>query len=183
MAPTSAGVYEGGREIVKKWVRALALGAMTVSLSGCAGEIAGSVAGKLVEKLFEPAPTRIEATIQATQDINPDYDGQASPLVIRLYELKSATAFNNAAFFALYDGDLAELGDDMQNREEIELKPGQAVEVARDLKPETRFIGIMAAYRDIDNATWRAVQPIEENETAELTITVQRLNVSIAETE
>ena len=100
-----------------------------------------------------------------------------------LYELKSATAFNNAAFFALYDGDLAELGADMQNREEIELQPGQAVEIARELKPETRFIGIMAAYRDIDNATWRAVQPIEENETAELTIAVQRLNVSIAVTE
>ncbi len=168
---------------MSKWVRALALGAMAVSLSGCAGEIAGSVAGKLVEKLFEPAPTRIEATIQATEDINPDNDGQASPLVIRLYELKSATAFNNAAFFALYDGDLAELGADLQNREEIELKPGQAVEIERELKPETRFIGIMAAYRDIDNATWRAVQPIEENETAELTIAVQRVNVSIAVTE
>ena len=179
----SASGYKGGIETVNKWVRAMAIGAMTVSLAGCAGEIAGSVAGKLVEKLFEPAPTRIEATIQATEDINPDSDGQASPLVIRYYELKSATAFNNAAFFALYDSDLAELGDDLLNSEEIELKPGQVVEIARDLKPETRFIGILAAYRDIDNATWRVVQPIEENETAELTIAVQRLNVSIAVTE
>ncbi len=168
---------------MSNWVRALALGAMAFSLPGCIADIAGGVTGKLVEKLFEPSPTRIEATIQAAEDINPDYDGQASPLVVRLYELKSPTAFNNAAFFTLYDGDLAELGADLQNREEIELKPGQAVEVVRDLKPETRFIGIMAAYRDIDNATWRAVRSIEENETAELTIAVQRLDVSIAETD
>lgn len=163
--------------------RAVAVCAIALGLGGCLADAAGSVAGKLVEKLFEPSPTRIDAKIEADQDINPDYDGRASPLVVRLYELKSSTAFNNAGFFALYDGDMAELGGDLQNREEMELQPGQAIEVKRDLKPDTRFIGIMAAYRDIDGATWRAVHPIEENETAELTIAIRRLDVSIAETE
>ena len=163
--------------------RALAVCAIALALAGCVADAAGTVAGKLVDKLLEPSPTRIDARIEATEDINPDYDGKASPLVVRLYELKSATAFNNAGFFALYDGDLAELGGDLQNREEIELQPGQAMEVKRDLKPDTRYIGIMAAYRDIDNATWRAVHQVEENETAELTIAIRRLDVSIAETD
>lgn len=160
--------------------RAIAVSVMAFGLGGCLADAAGSVAGKLIEKAFEPSPTRIEAKIQADPDINPDYDGQASPLVVRLYELKSATAFNNAGFFTLYDADMAELGADLQNREEIELQPGQAMEVNRELKPETRYIGIMAAYRDIDNATWRAIQEVEANETAELTIAVRRLDVSIA---
>ena len=99
---------------------------------------------------------------------------------MRLYELKSATAFNNAGFFTLYDADMAELGADLQNREEIELQPGQAMEVNRDLKPETRFIGVVAAYRDIDNSNWRAVHEVEAHETAELTIAIRRLDVSIA---
>jgi len=163
--------------------RAIAVCAVAIGLGGCLADAAGSVAGKLVDKLFEESPTRIEAKIEADQDINPDYDGTASPLVVRLYELKSPTAFNNAGFFTLYDGDLAELGGDLQNREELELQPGQALEVNRDLKPETRYIGIMAAYRDIDNANWRAVHEVEANETAELTIAIRRLDVSIAETE
>ena len=161
--------------------RCLAACIVAVSLSGCLADAAGSVAGKLVEKMFEPSPTRVEAKIEAAQDINPDYDGRPSPLVIRLYELKSPTVFNNAAFFALYDTDTAELGADLQNREELELQPGQALEIERELKPETRYYGIMAAYRDIDNATWRAVYEVEEASTAELAILVGRLNVSIAE--
>ena len=165
---------------VRDLKRALVVCVMALGVSGCIADAAGSVAGKLVEKMFEPSPTRIEAKIEADEDINPDYDGQASPLVVRLYELKSATAFNNAGFFTLYDADMAELGADLQNREEIELQPGQAMEVNRDLKPETRYIGIVAAYRDIDNSTWRAVHELEANETAELTIAIRRLDVSIA---
>ena len=161
-------------------IRALIVSVMALGLAGCLASAAGSVAGKLVDKMFEPSPTRIEAKLQADTDINPDFDGQASPLVVRLYELKSATAFNNAGFFTLYDTDMAELGGDLQNREELELQPGEELEVLRDLKPDTRFIGVMAAYRDIDNATWRAVHEIEANETAELTIALRRLDVSIA---
>lgn len=164
-------------------IRLSAIGLLSLGVSGCVADAAGGVAGAVINKLFEPSPTRIEAKIKADPDINPDFDGQASPLVVRLYELKSPTAFNSAGFFALYDGDLAELGADMQNREELELQPGQELEVMRDLKPETRYIGIMAAYRDIDNAAWRAVHPVEEHETAELTIAVRRLDVSIAPTE
>jgi type VI secretion system protein VasD len=127
------------------------------------------------------SPTRIEANIVAAADLNPDYSGQASPLVVRLYQLKSPVAFNNASFFALYDSDAAALGDDLKGREEIELKPGDNLEIERELQPETRFIGLLAGYRDIENASWRAVAEVPEGETTDLRFDFGRLAVKIVD--
>ena len=125
------------------------------------------------------SPTRIEANIVAATDLNPDYNGRASPLVVRLYQLKSPVAFNNASFFALYDSDAAALGDDLQGKEEIELKPGDKLEIERELEPQTRFVGLLAGYRDIENASWRAVAEVPEGETTDLKIDFGRLAVKI----
>ena len=125
------------------------------------------------------SPTRIEAAIVAAPDLNPDTSGRASPLVVRLYQLKSPVAFNNASFFALFDSDADALGQDLQGKEEIELKPGEKLEIERELQPETRFVGIMAGYRDIDNASWRAVAEVPEGETTDLKIDFGRLTVKV----
>lgn len=158
---------------------ALVLGLMLPALSGCISDVASGVTGAVLEKIFEDGPTRMEATIEASKDLNPDYDGEASPLVVTMYQLKSPVAFNNATFFALYDGDLAELGDDLAAKEELELRPGDTMELEREFKPETRFIGVMASYRDIDNAKWRAIAELETGSTNDFKIDFKRLEVKI----
>lgn len=125
------------------------------------------------------SPTRIDAVFIATSDLNPDPDGQASPMVVRIYHLGSPVAFSNASFFSLYDSAEAELGSDLKGKEEIELRPGQELVVARDLKPETRFLGILAGYRDIEHASWRAVAEVKEGETLGLTVGFSRDEVTI----
>ncbi len=124
-------------------------------------------------------PTRIEANIAAAQDLNPDYQGRASPLVVRIYHLKSDLAFNNASFFALYDNDTGELGTDLLGKEELELLPGQDLVYSRELGPETRYVGILAGYRDIENASWRAVAPVKKGKTTEVKLDFARLKVSV----
>lgn len=128
-------------------------------------------------------PTRIEASIVAAEDLNPDYKGRASPLVVRFYHLKSDLAFNNASFFALYDDDETELGDDLLGQEEIELRPGQEMVYKREFEPETRFVGILAGYRDIENASWRAVAEISKGKTTEVKFDFARLEVSVVPVE
>lgn len=124
-------------------------------------------------------PTRIEADIAAAKNLNPDYRGRASPLVVRIYHLKSELAFNNASFFALYDDDEAELGGDLLDKEEIELRPGQELTYNRELGPETRFVGILAGYRDIENASWRAITEVRKGKTTEAKFDFARLKVSV----
>jgi type VI secretion system protein VasD len=143
------------------------IGLVVPLLTGCLGG------------LFEPGPTEIEARVEAANDLNPDFEGNPSPLVVRFYELKSPTAFNNAGFFALYDSDAAELGDDLQNREEIDFQPGDTFVFERELKPETRWVGIMGAYRDIDNSVWRAVVEVEEGDSTDLIIALGRTGIVV----
>lgn len=124
-------------------------------------------------------PTRIEATIAAADDLNPDYRGRPSPLVVRIYQLKSDLAFNNASFFALYDNDQSELGADLLGKEEIELRPGEDKVYSRVLGDDTRYVGILAGYRDIDNASWRAIAEVKKGKTTEVTLDFARLKVSV----
>lgn len=159
----------------------LLLGMVLPALSGCLADAASGVTSAVIEKLFETGPSTIEANLTASEDMNPDYEGQASPLVVRMYELKSATAFNNASFFALYDSDEAELGGDLKAKEEIELQPGDKLEFERELQPETRYVGFIAGYRDIDNASWRAVAEIPEGSSTDLKVDFGRLAVKIVE--
>lgn len=159
----------------------LALGLTLTLLNGCIADAASGVTSAVLDKIFEEGPTEIEGSMVASEDVNPDADGEASPLVVRMYELKSQTAFNNATFFSLYDSDVAELGEDMKGKEEFELLPGQEMELERELQPEVRYVGFLAGYRDLDNASWRAVIEVPEGETTDFTIAFQRLAVEVVE--
>ena len=46
-----------------------------------------------------PKPTLVQVALSAQANVNPDSRGRPSPIVVRFYELKTPTAFNNADFF------------------------------------------------------------------------------------
>lgn len=131
-------------------------------VSGCASTAAGVTKG-ILDKLFEPDPSTIESTLLADLKVNPDINGRASPLVTRFYELKSLSVFNSADFFTLYEQDVAVLGDELLARDELRFQPGEEKQVSRELQPDTRFIGVIGAYRDIENATWRKSLEVQLN--------------------
>ena len=108
-----------------------------------------------------PKPTPVKATVQAAADVNPDTLKRASPLVVRIYELKSAAAFEAADFLSLYDRDQATLGAEMVGREEFTMRPGESRPWEKNIGPEVRFIGVMAAYRDIEHARWKTLVAVK----------------------
>lgn len=97
----------------------------------------------------------VQATFEADRELNPDINGRPSPLVVRFYELKSLSVFNNADFFNLFEQDVALLGDELEMRDELAFQPGERKRLERELRPDTRYLGIIGAYRDIENARWR----------------------------
>ena len=130
--------------------------------------------------LFSSEP-RVGITLQASANVNPNPEGQASPIVVRLYELKSLDAFSGEDFFALYDNEKSVLGEQLLAKEEIELKPGETRQIAHEVNPATRFMGVIAAYRDIDHAKWQASFPVGESGKTKTTIRLERLAVSITD--
>lgn len=137
---------------------------ISLSLGGCASP---------------PQPTKINAQVSATKDVNMNRAGKPSPIFLRFYELKSDALFSAATFDQLYEGAQALLGENLQGSQELFLAPDESKTVSREFKPGSKFLGVLAAYQDIENATWRAVMPVAEHETRDLAITVGRSEVTI----
>ncbi len=128
---------------------------------------------------FSLFPTKISSKIFASFEINPDENMRPSPLVIRIYELKSINAFNDANFFKLYDEEGATLGSDLLSREEFELSPGQGREFERKANEQSRYFAVVAAFRDIENVQWRASKALELNSNNKLIVRISQQSVTI----
>lgn len=124
--------------------------------------------------------TKVDLRLVAGGDLNPDDSGRPSPLVIRLIELKSVAGFENAEFFSLYSHEGETLGADLISSEEIELKPGDVQDIKFALKPESKYIAILAAYRQLDKSSWRMVLPVQLKSKNNMTVLFGRQGVAMA---
>lgn len=127
-----------------------------------------------------PPPTVVRLNVNALAQVNPDRLGRPSPVVVRVYELKTTAAFDSADFFTLYGHDQATLGPDLNAKNEFLLKPGESQSVEQAVQPGTKFVAVVAAYRDIERSRWRATAPVPPNQTTALDMRIGAADVSIA---
>jgi type VI secretion system protein VasD len=127
-----------------------------------------------------PKPTQVAGAIEVSAEANPSPSGRPSPLQVRVYELKSAAAFNSADFMSLYERDAATLGPEMVAREEFVLSPGASRPYTKTLAPDTRFLGFVAAYRDLDHAKWRTTLPIQPGKSQKIVVRASALAIEAA---
>ena len=104
--------------------------------------------------------TKLNLNLSASDEVNPDLHGRPSPVVVRLFELKHPVAFENADFFSLYERGKESLAPDLVTSEELELRPGQTVQLKLSVEPGSRYVGVLAAYRDLPQSQWRYVVPL-----------------------
>ena len=105
-------------------------------------------------------PAVLNAKVVASAQVNPDARKRPSPVVVRVFELKSSTLFEQADFVSLFEKEQAVLGPELISREEFVLRPGETKPLTKPLSPDTKFIGVMAAFRELESARWRAVVPV-----------------------
>lgn len=150
---------------------------LSLLLLGCAskgGDSSSSSGG-----LFSPSPTRLAGTLNVATKINPDLRGRPSPVVLRLYELSAAQRFKEADFFALYDQEATTLGNELIAREEMEVKPGDQRPLSKTLSPQTRFVGVLAAFRNIEKAQWRAIVAVPTGKKTSVNMALDNLTLSV----
>jgi type VI secretion system protein VasD len=122
------------------------------------------------------ADAKVKATmvIATSADTNPDASGRPSPIVIRVYQLRTDAAFTSADFAALFADDQKVLGQELISRNEFMLAPMERQTLDITVAGDTRFVGAVAAFRDIRNAQWRSVVPAPREG---LTVSVERARV------
>ena len=129
------------------------------------------------DKAPDPSPVSVE--LSASTDANPDRNDRPSPVLVRVYELKSTGAFETADFFAMLEQDRAVLGSEMVNSWEFQLDPGESTTLDASFQASSGFLGVFAAYRNIERAKWRAVTSIRSGDDNVLAVNVGRIDVSI----
>ncbi|APU28253.1 type VI secretion system-associated lipoprotein [Ectopseudomonas alcaliphila JAB1] len=130
----------------------LALCAVLLTLAGCAAMSPYSTM------------TKLDLSLTGSDQLNPDLHGRPSPIVLRLIELKHPVAFENADFFSLYQRPKEALAPDLVTLEELELRPGETRELKVSVQEGSRYVGVLAAYRDLPEASWRYVIAIDEQQ-------------------
>jgi type VI secretion system protein VasD len=125
-------------------------------------------------------PVNVTGSLQAASDLNPSVTQRPSPLTLRIYELKSSVAFDQADFMTLYRSDQTALGADVLAREEVTLQPGESKPYNKLLNAETRFIAVFGAYRNLEKSTWRAIAAVPNGSSKQkLAIRADALAVSV----
>jgi type VI secretion system protein VasD len=104
----------------------------------------------------ERIPTR--TSLAASQDVNPDINGRPSPVVVRIFQLHGDGEFTSAEFFALYTHEKESLGASLIASQEFELRPGEHLDTKIPLARDARYVGAIAAYRDLSAAQWRVLR-------------------------
>lgn len=143
------------------------------------GLLAGLIAVSACSRDKAPDPSPVELAISASSQVNPDRNDRPSPVLVRVYELRSPGTFETADFFALIEQDQAVLGREMVNRWEFQLDPGEQRTFEASFDAASGFLGLVAAFRDIEHARWRAATPIRSGSKNELDAAIGRLDVSI----
>jgi type VI secretion system protein VasD len=100
---------------------------------------------------------KVPMSVASRADANPDAAGQPSPVVLRVYQLKTDAVFSRSEFFALFDDEQKVLGSALISRDEFVLTPAENRNLEITLSDDTRFVGAIAAFRDIRNAEWRVL--------------------------
>ena len=126
----------------------------------------------------------VRANISASGDVNPNRSGKPSPIVVQIYHLQASEEFENQDFFQLIDDGGSSLGGDLLLIEEVELQPGTELDYEAPLNEKTKYIGVVASFRDIQRAKWRDIRPLKDLGgllSGSFTIKLDKLSVSIGD--
>lgn len=98
-----------------------------------------------------------EINIQSARYLNPDINGNPAAVVVSVFQLKSPFSFKNAGYDALDINSAAILGADLIDKQVFNIRPHNRKSIKLTLEQSTQYIGIVAGYRKINEATWHTI--------------------------
>ena len=108
--------------------------------------------------------TSVALAVDIKNDVNPDSDGRASPVVVRVFMLADDRQFAREDFLNLYENAQSRLGKDLINTVVLkEFAPGEQRVETLELAPEVKYIGLLAEFVRYQDADALMVLPITDH--------------------
>lgn len=101
--------------------------------------------------------TTLESKISASARLNPDINNRASPILLGIYELKSSIPFKSLDYYQISSTSHKKLASSLIDFNELEIRPSENKYYKQVLNPNTHYLGLIAAYRNIENAQWKKI--------------------------
>lgn len=120
----------------------------------------------------EAHPVELPVRLYAGDNLNAGTDGRAASLVVRVYQLRDAKRFDDAAFDVFLDERREHdvLGDDLISVTEFLLAPGKRHEVLENLPTDGSHLGVVALFRAPAPTRWRLTFETREAATEGITV-------------
>ncbi len=145
----------------------LCIAAIAFTLASCTS--VNSKVGGLLD-----LDTDLKLSFVVDKNINPDDSKVSSPLIVRMYELKSTKAFENANFIDLYERDTDVLGKTMITQQSLKpIQPNEDSTARFVLSKGTKFIGLYAEFLQYEDAKYKVIIPVAETNVVSSTAKVQ----------
>jgi type VI secretion system protein VasD len=103
----------------------------------------------------------VNVMIQTDKLLNPDETGRPSPLVVYFYQLRDIEIFNEADFFNLYDKGKQTLGAEYVTVSKVSMTPATSARLTLHILPGVKYIGMVAAYNNMQGIKWRDVLKLD----------------------
>ncbi|SHF36879.1 type VI secretion system protein VasD [Modicisalibacter ilicicola DSM 19980] len=143
--------------------------ALILLLNGCSAPF--QAIGKSAQVIWDPSlpvghpenrPSRVDLSMVAERDVNPNYRGIGTPLMFQILQLKDDSMLM-AADFPELKRDLEEtLGTNYLVHDDFTLLPGQFKFYAPfEIDEDTRYMGVIALYADPNRAQWKKVVRVD----------------------
>lgn len=108
--------------------------------------------------------TDLQVDFVIDSDINPDELGVASPLFIRMYELKATKMMKRADFIEIYERDKKVLGADMIAVHKLKhFKPGDSRSEHFVLNKDTNYVALYGEFLEFKDAKYKLIIPVVAN--------------------
>lgn len=108
----------------------------------------------------EANETKLRSQVSAAENVNPNRRGAPQPVRLYVFYLAADEAFLQASFSELTGAEAPALGEDLVRRSEVLIGPGEIVALDETFDEAARFIGVVAAFTNIDEAMWRGIQEV-----------------------
>jgi type VI secretion system protein VasD len=106
-------------------------------------------------------PTKPVVAITASDRINSSSAGQARPVQVRIYQLKSDARLATAKFEEIWQNDAAVLDKDLVKVDEYTVYPGQSKSVSVERSPEAQTLAAVALFREPQTKGWFLTYELE----------------------
>ncbi len=104
----------------------------------------------------------VKITLEGGNRLNPDINDRPSPVHVKVLHLSSRATFDNLDFEQLYFNSGSLLSGELLLEKNYTLQPQEVISEKLLIDRGTQFIAIVAAFRDIDNASWRYITPVSD---------------------